>query len=53
MPAGMRLFPKDSNMDFNFALLLVVLTGGSGLIWLFDLVVLAPRRRHARRRSTR
>lgn len=44
-PAGMRLFPKDSNMDFNFALLLVVLTGGSGLIWLFDLMVLAPRRR--------
>ena len=32
-------------MDFNFALLLVVLTGVSGLIWLFDIVFLRPRRR--------
>lgn len=32
-------------MDFDFALLLVALTGASGAIWLFDVLFLAPRRR--------
>jgi signal peptidase I len=32
-------------MDFDFALLLVVLTAVTGLIWLFDALFLAPRRR--------
>ncbi len=32
-------------MDFDFALLLVVLTGVCGVVWLFDIVFLAPRRR--------
>lgn len=32
-------------MNFDFALLLVILTAVSGLIWAFDSVVLAPQRR--------
>jgi signal peptidase I len=32
-------------MDFDFALLLVVLTAVTGVIWLFDALFLAPRRR--------
>ncbi len=32
-------------MDFDFALLLVVLTGVSGLLWLADRLLLAPSRR--------
>jgi signal peptidase I len=32
-------------MDFDFALLLVVLTGAAGLVWLFDWLVLAPMRK--------
>ena len=36
-------------MDFDFALLLVVLTAASGVVWLLDRLVLAPgRRRRAR-----
>ena len=32
-------------MDFDFALLLVVLTGATGVIWLLDRLLLAPGRR--------
>lgn len=32
-------------MDFNFPLILVLLVFGSGLIWLLDALLLAPRRR--------
>ncbi|HEX7769242.1 MAG TPA: signal peptidase I [Dokdonella sp.] len=32
-------------MDFDFALLLVVLTGASGVVWLADRLVLAPARK--------
>jgi signal peptidase I len=32
-------------MDFDFALLLVVLTGLTGILWLFDRLVLLPMRR--------
>lgn len=34
-------------MDIDFPLILVVLVFGSGLIWLFDYLVLAPRRARA------
>ena len=37
-------------MDFDFALLLVVLTGVTGVVWLFDWLLLA--RRRARRADT-
>lgn len=35
-------------MNFDFALLLVLLTFGSGLIWLVDALMFAPNRRRAR-----
>ena len=32
-------------MDFNFPLVLAILVFVSGLIWLLDILILAPRRR--------